>query len=93
MLAASRLLAIALSVSLLVGAEQARLAPEEQRTKDPVDFETLFGTASFVPSNTRWTDDTWNLLSFGYADPRRCFGSDKDVKFDVAVIGVILCLL
>jgi len=87
MLVALPLVAIALSLPTLAASNQVLLEQDDQRASEPVDFESLFMSASSGRFSNQWTDDTWNLLSFAYADPLRCFGRDKDIAFDVAVIG------
>lgn len=41
-----------------------------------------------------WSKDAWKgLVTFGLAPPARCWGVDRDVSFDIAVIGAyFLCM-
>lgn len=42
--------------------------------------------SAFAPPG--WSKDAWNgLVTFGLAPPARCWGADRDVLFDIAVIG------
>jgi agmatinase len=44
--------------------------------------------STFVtPSSTK---ESWNgLVTFGRAPPARCWGAEKDVLFDIAIVGVL----
>lgn len=77
----------------LAAAAQTPLRPQQQHAQPvraAVDYEALFSAPTINGphmTNNVFSDDSWNLMSFGYADPLRCFGSDKDELFDVAIIG------
>jgi hypothetical protein len=37
-----------------------------------------------------WAKESWNgLVTFGTAPPARCWGAEKDVLFDIAIVGVL----
>jgi agmatinase len=56
------------------------------------EIETLFAADQQMNAfaTTGWSKDKWNgLVTFGHAPPARCWGADKDVAFDVAVVGAV----
>lgn len=53
---------------------------------DATNFTKLF--SSELVFRETWAKDTWNgLTTFARAQPLRCFGSDADSPYDVAVLG------
>ncbi|KAL6307975.1 Arginase/deacetylase [Sparassis latifolia] len=53
---------------------------------DAVNFTELF--SSETTFRETWKSDTWHgLVTFAGAIPQRCFGSDAELLFDVAVLG------
>ncbi|EPQ54906.1 Arginase/deacetylase [Gloeophyllum trabeum ATCC 11539] len=76
-----------LSLGLLVlAASLVHASQAPYHLSAPTDFERLF--SSDLLSRDKWSQESWNgLVSFARAQPLRCFGSDADVKYDVAVLG------
>lgn len=53
---------------------------------DAVNFTKLF--SSELVFRETWSKESWNgLTTFARSTPLRCFGSDADVPYDVAVLG------
>lgn len=53
-----------------------------------VNFTRLF-TNEIIFRDT-WKKDSWNgLTTFAKAPPLRCFGTEAEVPFDVAVLGML----
>jgi agmatinase len=85
----------ALVVALLVSAapvrgEQTPLGPKGAESEP--DYSQLFSTGAQLPGGQyapqKWTRESWTgLTTFARAPPLRCWGAEKDVPFDVAVIG------
>ncbi|KZO93892.1 Arginase/deacetylase [Calocera viscosa TUFC12733] len=75
----------------LAAAAQTPLRPQQHTQHAPVavDYEALFSAPTINGGylTSSFVDDSWSLMSFGYASPLRCFGSDKETPFDVAIIG------
>ena len=52
-----------------------------------VNFTELFSYPDAMMPHT-WAKETWNgVTTFARTTPLRCFGSDADVPYDVAVLG------
>ncbi|KAI0345189.1 agmatinase [Trametopsis cervina] len=52
----------------------------------PINFTDLFTSEVIAPHV--WAKEDWNgITTFAKAQPLRCFGSDSDTKYDVAVLG------
>jgi agmatinase len=60
------------------------------------DLDALLAADPQLKSDTGvdWPTDEWSgLVTFGHAQPARCWGADKKLPFDIAVIGTsALCI-
>jgi hypothetical protein len=89
-------IALALPAFALVLAEQVPLDSKRQPARVTAEIEALFAADQQLNAFTvpGWGTDAWNgLVTFGHAPPVRCWGADKDVPFDIAVIGTNCCFL
>ena len=79
-------------LGLLVSTQaDAQQNPLSVPTSEPagVNFTRLFSN-EIIFADT-WKKDTWNgLTTFARAPPLRCFGTEAEVPFDVAVLGMFL---
>ncbi|KZT58700.1 Arginase/deacetylase [Calocera cornea HHB12733] len=76
----------------LATAAQTPFRPQQpaEHISAAVNYEALFSAPTIngpYGASNAFSDDSWSLMSFGYADPLRCFGTDKETPFDVAIIG------
>jgi agmatinase len=56
------------------------------------ELETMFAADRQMNTfaTAGWSKDKWNgLVTFGHAPPARCWGADRDVPLDVAVVGAV----
>ncbi|KAK7689088.1 hypothetical protein QCA50_007779 [Cerrena zonata] len=76
---------LSLLVSTQAYAQQNPLSVPSTGPQD-VNFTRLFSN-EIIFADT-WKKDTWNgLTTFARAQPLRCFGTEAEVPFDVAVLG------
>ncbi|KAI0693912.1 hypothetical protein BC835DRAFT_1507455 [Cytidiella melzeri] len=74
--------------NLCAGLTSAEVAqyPAAVAYPSPVDFTQLFSKE--LLSSEVWAKEDWNgITTFARASPLRCFGSDADTEYDVAVLG------
>ncbi|KAI0948616.1 hypothetical protein AcV7_010456 [Taiwanofungus camphoratus] len=83
----STLSVLALSlVHSSLGQEQFPASVPFSHENDAVNFTKLF--SSELVFRETWAKESWNgLTTFAAATPLRCFGSDGDIPYDVAVLG------
>ncbi|KAI0956782.1 hypothetical protein AcW1_005380 [Taiwanofungus camphoratus] len=83
----STLSVLALSlVHSSLGQEQFLASVPFSHENDAVNFTKLF--SSELVFRETWAKESWNgLTTFAAATPLRCFGSDGDIPYDVAVLG------
>jgi hypothetical protein len=81
-------LLIVLDTLGLALAEQVQLTHTSAQAN--TDLDGLLAADPQLKSDTGvdWPTDEWSgLVTFGHAQPARCWGADKKLPFDIAVIG------
>ncbi|CCM05037.1 uncharacterized protein FIBRA_07239 [Fibroporia radiculosa] len=79
-------LATALYLSLASGQEQFLASVPVPHGVDAVNFTKLFAPEHVFKE--AWAEKSWNgLTTFAGSTPLRCFGSDAETPYDVAVLG------